>query len=158
MFLLFISFGASALHRLFHASWSHYLVINRRYFGIATGILLWLHFLLILSMSITAPEWFEASVPWFILIPGSLTFLLVGLMVLTSNGYSQRALGPATWKRLHLLGGYAALVSFVGEYLLVLFLQPLLLPDYEFVTANSPVLAYSLLLVPLSLLYLRLRK
>ncbi len=158
MFLLFISFGASALHRLFHAPWSHYLVTNRRYFGISTGILLWIHFLVILSLSITAPAWFEASVPWFILYPGSVTFTLVGLMALTSNSYSQQALGLTNWKRLHLVGGYAALVSFLGEYLLVLYLQPFLLPDYEFVTANTPALAYSLLLVPLLLLYLRLRK
>ena len=39
MLLLFISFGASALHRIFHAQWSHYLLQNRRYFGISTGIL-----------------------------------------------------------------------------------------------------------------------
>lgn len=158
MFLLVISFGASGLHRLFKAQWSQYLLRNRRYFGISTGILLWLHFLVILSLSVTAPAWFEASVPWYILYPGSVTFILVGLMALTSNSYSQQALGLVTWKRLHLLGGYAALASFISEYVLVLYLQPLILPDYEFVTANSPVLAYSLFLVPVTLLYLRLRK
>ena len=158
MFLLFISFGASALHNLFQAGWTAYLLRNRRYFGISTAIVLWLHFLVILSLSITAPAWFEASVPWFILYPGSATFILVGLMALSSNEYSRMKLGHRVWKMLHLVAGYTALASFVGEYVLVLYLQPVLLPNYEFVTANSPVMAYMLFSVPILLLYLRLWK
>ena len=78
-------------------------------------------------------------------------------MALTSNNFAVRKMGARSWKTLHLVGGYMALASFVSEYLLVLYMQPILLPDYVFVTANSPVLAYSLFAVPLLLLYLRLR-
>jgi DMSO/TMAO reductase YedYZ heme-binding membrane subunit len=158
MGLFFVSFGASVLHRIFKAGWTAYLIRNRRYYGISTAIVLWSHFLVILSLSFTAPAWFEASVPWFILFPGSATFVLVGLMALTSNNSAVKMLGGKTWKRLHLVGGYLALSSFIGEYVLVLYLQPILLPDYEFAVKNSTVLVYSLFAVPLLLLYLRLRK
>jgi DMSO/TMAO reductase YedYZ heme-binding membrane subunit len=158
MGLFFISFGASVLHRIFKADWTAYLIRNRRYYGISTAIVLWVHFLVILSLSVTAPAWFEVSVPWFILFPGSVTFILVGLMALTSNNFAVKKLGSKAWKRLHLVGGYLALSSFIGEYVLVLYLQPFLLPDYEFAVKNSTVLVYSLFSVPLLLLYLRLSK
>ena len=158
MFLFFISFGASALNRVFKADWSQYLVRNRRYYGISTAIVLWSHFLVILSLSVTAPAWFKVSVPWYILYSGSATFVLVGLMALSSNNSAVKKLGIKRWKILHLVGGYMALSAFIGEYVLVLYLQPILLPDYVFPTANSPVLAYSLFAVPLLLLYLRFRR
>jgi methionine sulfoxide reductase heme-binding subunit len=158
LLMFFISFGASALDRIFTSNWTAYLVRNRRYLGISTAIILWSHFLVILSLSFTAPLWFEASVPWYILFPGSVTFILVGLMALTSNNAAQRKLGARTWKGLHLLGGYAALASFVGEYVLVLYLQPILLPDYVFEVKNSLILTYGLFFVPLLLLFLRIKK
>jgi sulfoxide reductase heme-binding subunit YedZ len=158
MGLFFVSFGASPLQRIFQSGWTRYLLSNRRYLGISTAIVLWAHFLVILSLSVTAPQWFEVNVPWFILYPGSSTFILVGLMALSSNNLAREKMGARAWNTLHLLAGYAALSSFIAEYVLVLFLQPILLPDYEFAVKNSMLLTYSLLAVPLVLLYLRLRK
>jgi DMSO/TMAO reductase YedYZ heme-binding membrane subunit len=158
MGLFFISFGASALHRIFKSGWTRYLISNRRYYGISTAIVLWAHFLVILSLSFTASEWFKQSAPWYILYSGTGIFILVGLMALSSNNFAVKKMGARAWKTLHLVGGYMALSAFVGEYILVLYLQPILLPDYEFATANSPVIAYALLAVPLLLLYLRLAK
>ncbi len=158
MGLFFISFGASALHRIFKAGWTTYLIRNRRYYGISTAIVLWAHFLVILSLSFTASEWFEESAPWYILYSGSGTFILVGLMALTSNNFAVKKMGARAWKTLHLIGGYMALSAFVGEYVLVLYLQPILLPDYVFEVKNSTVMVYALFAVPLTLLYLRLRK
>ena len=158
MGLFFISFGASALHRIFKAGWTTYLIRNRRYYGISTAIVLWAHFLVILSLSFTASEWFEESAPWYILYSGSGTFILVGLMALTSNNFAVKKMGARAWKTLHLIGGYMALSAFVGEYVLVLYLQPILLPDYVFEVKNSTVMVYALFAVPLTLLYLRLSK
>ena len=158
MGLFFISFGASPLHRIFQAGWTRYLIRNRRYYGISTAIVLWAHYLVILSLSSTSPAWFEVSVPWFILFPGSVTFVFVGLMALSSNNFAVKKLGSKAWKKLHQVGGYLALSAFVGEYVLVLYLQPILLPDYDFAVKNSTVLMYALFAVPLLLLYLRLRK
>jgi DMSO/TMAO reductase YedYZ heme-binding membrane subunit len=158
MGLFFISFGASSLNRIFKAGWTSYLISNRRYYGISTAIVLWAHFLVILSLSFTASEWFKESAPWYILYSGTVTFTLVGLMALSSNNLAVKKMGARAWKTLHLIGGYLALASFVGEYVLVLYLQPILLPDYVFVVKNSTVLVYSLFAVPLLLLYLRLRK
>jgi len=158
MGLFFISFGASPLHRIFKAGWTTYLIRNRRYYGISTAIVLWAHFLVILSLSVTASEWFKESAPWYILYSGTGTFILVGLMALSSNNFAVKKMGPRAWKTMHLVGGYMALASFISEYVLVLYLQPILLPDYVFVVKNSTVLVYSLFAVPLLLLYLRLRK
>lgn len=158
MGLFFISFGASSLDRIFKANWSNYLIRNRRYYGISTAIVLWAHFLVILSLSVTASQWFRESAPWFILYPGSFVFILVGLMALSSNNYAKKKLGAEKWKALHLIGGYTALIAFLYEYALVLYLQPMLLPDYEFAVKNSLVITYALFAVPLLLLCLRVRK
>lgn len=155
--LLFLSFGAAPLQRLFNNSTTRFLRRNRRYVGIATALVLWAHFLVILSLSFTAPVWFDANAPWFIFYPGSTTFTVVALMALTSNNTAVRLLGAQRWRNLHLIGGYMAVSAFVFEYLLVLYLQPLLLPDYQFETANSPVLAYLGLGLPLVLVLLRFR-
>ena len=74
------------------------------------------------------------------------------------NNAAVRKMGTQRWRTLHLVGGYTALSAFAYEYVLVLYLQPIILPDYEFVTANSVVMAHLLLAVPLLLLYLRFRK
>jgi len=156
MVLLLLSFCASPLHKLFKSSWTQYLLRNRRYIGISTVIVLWSHFLVILSLHLTDAAWFEENVPLFILIPGAVTFICVGIMGLTSNDYSQKKLGRTTWKKIHLVGGYLAAVSFVSEYVLVIWLQPFLLPNYHFESADSPLLQYFLLSVALLIVYLRL--
>lgn len=156
MFLLLVSFCASPLHRLFKAAWTAYLIKNRRYYGISTAIVLWSHFSVILSLQFTDPKWFEVSVPWFILWPGSITFTLVGIMALISNSYCQKKLGMKAWKTIHLLGGYSAAASFIGEYILVLYLQPILLPDYDFGKENDMLMVYSLFAVALLIVLLRL--
>ena len=79
-------------------------------------------------------------------------------MALSSNDYAVKKLGPKTWKTLHLVGGYTALAAFTYEYVLVLYLQPILLPNYEFAVKNSLLGTYALFAVPLLLLYLRFRK
>jgi sulfoxide reductase heme-binding subunit YedZ len=158
MGLFLISFGGSALHRVFKAGWTRYLISNRRYYGISTGIVLWAHFLVILSLSVTAPEWFKESAPWYILYSGTGTFILVGLMALSSNNFAVKKMGPSAWKTMHLVGGYIALASFISEYVLVLYLQPILLPGYEFAVTGSMIGTYALFAVPLLLLFLRLRR
>ena len=50
------------------------------------------------------------------------------------------------------------MASFIGEYVLVLYLQPFLLPDYVFEVKNSLVLTYALFTVPWLLLFLRMKK
>jgi DMSO/TMAO reductase YedYZ heme-binding membrane subunit len=77
---------------------------------------------------------------------------------LSSNNFAVKKMGAKAWKTLHLVAGYMALSAFVGEYVLVLYLQPILLPDYVFVVKNSTVMVYSLFSIPLLLLYLRLRR
>jgi sulfoxide reductase heme-binding subunit YedZ len=156
LLLLFISFGASALHTIFNAGWTRYLIHNRRYFGISTAFVLWVHFLVIINLSGAAPDWFAASVPWFVFYPGAVIFILVGLMALTSNRYSQEKLGMKVWKRFHAIAGYAAATTFLYEYLLVVYLQPFLMPDYRFEIANSPLIIYSFMAIAALLLLLRL--
>ena len=101
--LFIFSFGASTLNRLLHSVWTRYLIANRRYLGISTAIVLWAHFATILSLIAFNAGWQEVYAPLWILIPGSSTFVLVGLMALTSNKSAQRRLGLKNWKGLHLI-------------------------------------------------------
>lgn len=149
LILFILSFGASTLNRVFHADWTRFLLINRRYLGISTAITLWAHFSVILMLIAFEAGWKETNAPLMILIPGVTTFALVGLMGLTSNNTARQKLGIRNWKRLHLIGGYAALSAFIFEYVLQLFLIP------ELATL-APVFAYSLLTVTVIFLLLRL--
>ncbi|MDG2335965.1 MAG: ferric reductase-like transmembrane domain-containing protein [Myxococcota bacterium] len=151
--LFIASFGASTLQRLFRAGWTRFLVIHRRYLGIATALTLWVHFTVILSLIAFEKGWQEANAPLSILIPGASTFVLVGLMALTSNAISQERLGKKNWRRLHLVGGYAALLAFIYEYVLQLFLTP-----EGMVPTLHPAISYMLLITGSALLVLRLMK
>ena len=149
---LFISsFGASTLNRLLHSNWTRYLLTNRRYLGISTAIVLWAHFATILSLIAFNAGWKEVYAPLWILVPGSSTFVLVGLMALTSNKSAQKRLGFKNWKRLHLAAGYSALAAFIFEYVLQLFIKP----EGMDITV-SPLLAYMLLGIGVAFLFLRL--
>jgi methionine sulfoxide reductase heme-binding subunit len=156
LLLLLVSFCARPLHTILPCPATRYFLRNRRYLGISTAMVLWAHYLVLLSMSLTSPDWFKDGVPWFLLLPGSIIFILIGIMALTSNNTFQEKLGIKCWQKIHLLGGYAAASAFVGEYLLVLYIQPMLMPDYQFDVKVSPLLYYALLAVALSIFFLRL--
>ena len=151
--LFIASFGASTLQRLFRAGWTRFLVIHRRYLGISTALTLWVHFTVILSLIAFEHGWQEANAPLSILIPGASTFVLVGLMALTSNAISKERLGKKNWRLLHLVGGYSALLAFIYEYVLQLFLTP-----EGMVPTLHPAIAYMLLITGSALLVLRLLK
>ncbi len=155
MFLFFFSFGASALNKIFNASWTKYLIRNRRYIGISTVILLWVHMLAIINLAMKDSHWFAISAPWYIIYPGGVVFLLAGVMGLTSNNFSQKKLGIKRWRKLHLIIGYIVLLTFIDEYMLIHFLQPYILPNYEFGASNSPVLMTALSTVPFILIFIR---
>lgn len=153
MGLFFISFGASALQSIFKASWSRYLVKNRRYLGISTAAVLWVHLSAIVSLGLLNPGWFSKQPLFIIVIPAAFVFVLVGLMGITSNNSAQKMLGMTRWKLLHAVGGYAALGAFFWEYIIIIFLYPAYLT-----TMFHPGLAYALILVPLLLIFLRIYK
>ncbi len=151
---LFISsFGASTLQRIFRANWTRFLIVHRRYLGISTALILWAHVTVILSLVGFEAGWQEKNAPLDILVPGGSIFVLVGLMALTSNSLSQHQLGKKNWKRLHTVGGYAALGGFIYEYVLQLFLIP-----EGMIPTLAPAFAYLLLGIGIALLVLRLMK
>ncbi len=156
LLLLLASFCARPLHNLLPCKVTNYFLHNRRYLGISTAIVLWAHFLVLLSMRLTSPDWFKEGAPWFLLLPGSIVFILIGIMALTSNNRWQKKLGIKCWQKIHLLGGYMAATAFVGEYILVLYVQPILMPEYQFDVKVSPLLYYAMLTLALSIFLLRL--
>jgi methionine sulfoxide reductase heme-binding subunit len=156
LLLLLVSFCARPLYTFLPCRITHYFLRNRRYFGISTAIVLWAHYLVLLSMSVTSPDWFKDGALWFLLVPGSIVFILIALMALTSNNTSQEKLGIKLWQRIHLLGGYSAATAFVVEYILVLYVQPILMPGYQFDVSVSPILYYAFFAIALSIFFLRL--
>jgi len=151
--LFIASFGASTFNRIFKTNWARFLLTNRRYLGVSTAITLWLHFSVILMLIGFESGWKDTNAPFLILAPGTVTFILIGLMGLTSNNIAQQRLGRTNWKRLHLAGGYAALFAFIFEYVLQLFLTPA-----NMTVTLPPLFAYLLLGLTVGFLILRLLK
>ena len=156
LLLLFITFCSAPIHRHFKSAWSSYLIKNRRYYGISTGIVMWFHLLVMLSLYYTAPGWLASNVPWLIFLLGCITTMFLGVLALSSNKYSQKKLGIKKWKKTHLIGSYIATLSFIVGYILVLYVMPILLPNNELLSPDGKLLKHLLFFVSLLILYIRL--
>lgn len=115
-FLLFaLAFAAQGVHLFFRRSATFWLLMNRKYFGICFAIIHWIHlFFLLLLQSYFHPI-FELAAPSSI-AAGSLAYLFLSLMLLTSFPSFSKYLSRQQWKILHTFGGYWILFIFTTSY------------------------------------------
>ena len=78
-----------------------WVVRERRWIGIASGIYLFLHFVTYLGKESFEIKAFEMIATKFYLAMGFLAALCIWVLSLTSNNLSVRRLGGKNWKRLH---------------------------------------------------------
>ncbi|QXH49333.1 ferric reductase-like transmembrane domain-containing protein [Pseudomonas fakonensis] len=102
MFLL--TFLASALVTLLPGALSRQLLRERRYLGLAFAFSHTVHGVLIYLYAQGFPELFWAGRTAVANIPGSVGYLFILLLALTSFKAPTRLLGPRLWKGLHSTG------------------------------------------------------
>jgi methionine sulfoxide reductase heme-binding subunit len=101
--LFLLAFTASSLSALWPGPLTRWLLLNRRYIGLAFAYGMALHFAFVGYSILSFGNGLNSTVTTFDLTAAA--FLLA--MTLTSFRWLARRLGPADWKRLHKAGSYA---------------------------------------------------
>lgn len=101
--------SAAVLTRSPGARW---LVINRRYVGLAFAFAHFIHLgVFVAYVAVSGKDPGMVRMVW-----GGLAYLLIALMAATSNNAAQRWLGT-NWRRLHLVGSWYVWLVFLNSYL-----------------------------------------
>ena len=109
--IFLLTYLASSLFRLSPAPWSRALVRDRRWWGLGFAASHTVHLVaLVVAVSLDPEPRTLAS-----LVPGSLAYLFILAMALTSSSAAMRALGR-NWKRLHTTGIHVIWLIFTLAY------------------------------------------
>ncbi|SPB14413.1 Sulfoxide reductase heme-binding subunit YedZ [Caballeronia novacaledonica] len=116
-FVLFLAvFMAGSLARLWPSAITGALAGERRYIGLSFAFSHLLHAVALVVYVRTAPEAFWAGRTPATNIPGSIGYLMILLLALTSFAVPARLVGPANWKRLHRTGVWILAIIFAGSF------------------------------------------
>ena len=147
--LFCIAFGASAFHQRVKNSFSWWVFMNRKFFGISFAFnhLLHLFFLFILQKEFHPVFDLAAK---FSLFGGGMAYVFIILMLLTSFSFFEKMISRKNWKRLHTVGGYWIWTVFMSSYskrvwneewgylpILILLIIVLLMRLYKYRTLNT---------------------
>ena len=117
LLLFLFTFIASPLNALLTSRETKWLLANRRYLGVAFAAsqLVHLAFIFVLATSYRWSFWGKLS--WTTLIGGSLGYLFIVAMTVTSFDGPTKALGRKAWRVLHTSGVYLLWAIFTFSYL-----------------------------------------
>ncbi|WP_233890197.1 hypothetical protein [Paraburkholderia flagellata] len=117
-FVLFLAvFLSTSLARLLPSALTRSLVRERRYIGLSFAASQVLHAIALIIYIRTAPEAFWVGRTPATNIPGSIGYLMILLLTVTSFAMPARLIGPANWKKLHLAGVWILAVIFAASFL-----------------------------------------
>ena len=111
--LFCIAFGASAFHLMVKNSFSFWVSMNRKYWGISFAIIHLVHLLFLVILQYQFHPVFTLAKTTS-LMAGGLAYLFIVLMLLTSFDYFAKYLSRKSWKALHLIGGHWIWVVFMS--------------------------------------------
>ncbi|MCP3725265.1 hypothetical protein M3I53_19420 [Paraburkholderia sp. CNPSo 3272] len=117
-FILFLTvFLATSFARLVPSALTRALVRERRYIGLSFAASQFLHAVALIIYIRTAPDSFWVGRTPATNIPGSIGYLMILLLTVTSFAMPARLVGPANWRRLHLAGVWIFAVIFAASFL-----------------------------------------
>jgi methionine sulfoxide reductase heme-binding subunit len=117
-FVLFLAaFSAASFVKLWPSAPARTLVRERRYIGLSFAASQLLHAIALVIYIRTAPEAFWVGRTPATNIPGSIGYLMILLLTVTSFAMPARLVGPVNWKRLHRVGVWILAVIFAGSFL-----------------------------------------
>ena len=129
-----LAFSAAALARLWPNAWTRWQRRNRRALGVTFAASHAIHAVVIACFAVMDPAGFAAATSLASYVFGGIGYVVIIAMTATSFDRTAAAIGPAGWRRLHLVGGYYLLFQFMVSFgkripdmpLYGLFLIPLL--------------------------------
>ena len=113
--LFCLAFAAKGINFYLQNSFSFWILMNRKYWGISFAIIHFVHLAFLLLLQSHFHPVFELAKTTS-LMAGGLAYLFILLMLLTSFPYFSKQLSPANWKRLHTIGGYWIWSIFMTSY------------------------------------------
>ncbi|WP_028232597.1 membrane protein [Paraburkholderia mimosarum] len=117
-FVLFLAvFLSTSVARLAPSALTRALARERRYIGLSFAASQFMHAMALIIYIGTAPEAFWVGRTPAKNIPGSIGYLMILLLTLTSFAMPARLIGPVNWKKLHLAGVWILAVIFAGSFL-----------------------------------------
>jgi DMSO/TMAO reductase YedYZ heme-binding membrane subunit len=116
-FILFLAaFTASSLAKLLPSVPTRALVRERRYIGLSFAFSHLLHAAALIVYVKTAPEAFWAGRTPATNVPGSIGYVMILLLTITSFKAPARFIGPNNWKKLHRAGVWLIAIIFAGSF------------------------------------------
>jgi len=113
--LFCLAFAAKGINFYIQNSFSFWILMNRKYWGISFAIIHLVHLAFLLLLQGHFHPVFELADPTS-LMAGGLAYLFILLMLLTSFPYFSKQLSPRNWKRLHTIGSYWIWLIFMTSY------------------------------------------
>jgi sulfoxide reductase heme-binding subunit YedZ len=129
-----LAFSAAALARLWPNAWTRWQRRNQRYLGVTFAASHGIHAIAIACFATMDPAGYAAATSIASYIFGGIGYAFIVAMAATSFDRTAAAIGPRTWRALHLTGGYYLCFQFMVSFgkrvpdmpLYSLFLLPLL--------------------------------
>lgn len=116
-FVLFLAaFTAAPLVKLLPSAPTRALVRERRYIGLSFAASHLLHALALIIYIRTAPAAFWVGRTAATNVPGSIGYVMILLLTVTSFAVPARLTGPENWKRLHRVGVWILAIIFAGSF------------------------------------------
>jgi methionine sulfoxide reductase heme-binding subunit len=111
--LFLIAFVAGALTTLWPGPMSRWIRANRRQFGLAFATSHLVHAVVIIALATTAPAIFWSLTNPASIITGSIAYLFIAALAVTSFDGAVKWLGPSHWRQLHWWGVWVVAISFI---------------------------------------------
>ena len=110
-----IAFSASSIHYFIKNSFSFWILMNRKHFGISFAIIHLVHLVFLGILQYYFHPVFEMAATKS-LLAGGIAYFFVVAMLLTSFERFSKQLSLKQWKILHTVGGYWIWMIFMSSY------------------------------------------
>jgi methionine sulfoxide reductase heme-binding subunit len=114
--MLTFTFMISSLHTLARAEWSKWLLLHRRDVGLGFAIVQFVHLGIVVALAMRHTESFFATTDMLGIVGGSIGYVWLTAMVITSFDGPRKRIGPRGWRWLHTSGMYVLWGIFVFTY------------------------------------------
>jgi len=114
--LFLLVFTASAVARLAPSGFTRALMRERRYLGLSFAFSMLLHAIALAVYFDLAPHAFWVGRTVATNIPGSIGYVFILALAITSFKAASRLIGPDKWRRLHKTGVWFIAVIFAGSF------------------------------------------
>lgn len=115
LLLFLLAYAASALATVFPSDFTRWLRQYRRSLGLAFAASHGWHLVAIIALARLFPADFQGLTNVVTIYAGSITYVLIAAMALTSFDFTAKAIGPRLWGRLHSIGAVAIWSTFMAS-------------------------------------------